>query len=203
MDLEQVECPIDPGHRRGGKRLTDLSVTLPTGAVQDFVWTWQSECLIQDHVLDLFREKGFTGFDVKPVKARFRNAKGAPPTLWELVLIGWAGVASPESGIKRVEYCEGCKHATYSEITDGSRLIDEARWDGSDFFMVWPMPLFPFVTERVANCICDHRLTGVLLKQVHELTGVGKDGLGGGRLSYWMPQNRARELGEAAGIAEI
>ena len=203
MDLEQVVCPIDPGHRRGGKRLTDLSICLPGGTVQDFVWTWYSECLIQDHVLDLFRRESFTGFDVKPVKARFKSGTAEPPKLWELVLTGWAGPAKPESGVRRVQYCEACRDATYSEVTDGSQLIDASQWDGSDFFMIWPMPGLIFVTDRVAECIRAQRLTGTVLKHVHELTGFGEGGLGGGRLSDWMSEARARELGEAAGIAEI
>jgi hypothetical protein len=156
MKLEQVICPLEPGHQRGGKRLNDLSITLPRGTVQDFVWTWYSEWLFQCQVLTLFRSEGFTGFNVKPVKARFKKG------------------------------------------TD-----DDKQWDGSDVFIVWPMPCFVFVSERVANCIRDHQLTGVLLRDVRGLTDVGKDGLSAGRLSDWMPESRARESGERAGIAEI
>jgi hypothetical protein len=202
MELEQVICPNDSGHQRGGKRLTDLSVTLPRGIVDDFVWTWQSECLIQDRVLGLFRTEGFTGFDVKPVKARFKSCQDEPPTLRELVVTGWAGLARPESGIKRVQYCEACKHVRYSGITDARQLIDETQWDGSDFFIVWPMPKFLFVTQRVADCIRDQWLSGAVLTRVHDLS-LGTDGFGPGRLSYRMPEARARELGKAAGIAEI
>jgi hypothetical protein len=203
IETEKVFCPIDPGHQRGGKRLTNLSIILPHGTVQDFVWTWYSECLIQDDVLDLFRRERFTGFDVKSVKARFRGGGERLPKLWELVVTGWAGMARPESGIKRTYFCEACKHTKYSGISDAQRLIDEAQWDGSDFFMVWPMPSLVFVTQRVADCIRDHRLTDVVLKELRELNGIGKDGLGGGRLSYWMPEARARQLGTAAGIEEI
>ena len=66
MKTEIVRCPIhDDDHRRGGKRLTDLSVALPGSSVDDFVWTWQSECLIQDHVLRVLENKRFTGFEVR------------------------------------------------------------------------------------------------------------------------------------------
>jgi hypothetical protein len=203
MKLEQVLCPLDPGHQRGGKRLNELNITLPRGTVQDFVWTWYSECLFQCQVLNLFRSEGFTGFDVKPVKAGFKKGIDQPPTLWELVVAGWGGVARPESGIRRLLYCEGCKLTEYSGLTNPENLIDDKQWDGSDFFIVWPMPRLVFVTERVANCIRDHQLTGVLLRDVRGLTDVGKDGLSGGRLSDWMPESRARELGERTGIAEI
>lgn len=202
IETEQVICPVDPGHRRGGKRLTDLSVLLPRGTVQDLVWTWYSECLIQDHVLNLFRQEGFSGFEVKPAKARFKGSTDKPPRLWELVVTGWGGLARPESGIHRTRYCETCQSVRYSGIKDASQLIDENTWDGSDFFIVWPMPLFILISYRVADCIRDHRLSGVVLKPTEELRTVN-DTIGGGRLSYWMPESRARELGEAAGIAEI
>src|SRR5438105_4402507 len=88
MDWETVLCPANKGHQRGGKRLTDLSVRLPGKQVEDFVWTWGSgECLIQDRVLGFLRERQFTGFEVKPVKARFkRESVEPPPKLWELVI---------------------------------------------------------------------------------------------------------------------
>jgi hypothetical protein len=200
MDLEQVICPINEGHRRGGKRLSNLSVALRGAGVEDFVWTWYSECLIQDHVLELFKASGFTGFDVKPVKARFkRPSEHEPPRLWELIVTGWAGMASGESGIRLLERCEGCGHTVYSGIKNLGAVIDASKWDGSDFFIVWPLPKFIFVTERVAQVIRHSRLTGAVLKEPRDVNLSG-DTLGGGRLSYWMPEDRARELGGPLGI---
>jgi hypothetical protein len=206
MDLERVTCPVNAHHRRAGRRLADLSVTLPRGTVQDFVWTWYSECLIQDHVLQLFRENKFTGFDVKPVVARFKSPRGGnPPRLWELVLTGWGGLAKPESGITRVEFCGACHFVHYSGIKDASYLVDDKQFDGSDIFMIWPMPAHVFITERVADCIRDCRLTGVVLKPSCDIkqNPAVIDGYGPGRLSDWMPEARARVLGEMSGIEEI
>lgn len=200
MDLEQVICPIDEGHRRGGKRLTNLSVTLPGRTVHDFVWTWQSECLVQEHVLDLLRKRGFTGFDVRPVRARFKRAsEGEPPRLWELIVTGWAGMASPTSGIRLLERCPGCGDSVYSGVNNLGAVIDASKWDGSDFFMVWPLPKFIFVTDRVAQVVRQSRLAGAVLKQPRDVNLSGGT-VGGGRLSYWMPEDRARELGRPLGI---
>jgi hypothetical protein len=199
MELEQVICPVNEGHRRAGKRLTDLSVALRGHGVLDFVWTWYSECLIQDHVVELFKAGGFSGFDVKPVKARFkRPCEHGPPRLWELIVRGWAGMASPESGIKLVKECRACGLLDYSGASNPGALIDASRWDGSDFFMVWPLPGFIFVTDRVAQVIRDNRLRGSVLRQPRELDL--SRGFGPGRLSYWMPEQRARELGAPLGI---
>lgn len=194
MDMEQIVCPADKHHRRGGKRLTDLSVALPGGAVQDFVWTWFSECLLQDHVLELFRASGFTGFEIKPVKAEFKGTiDRKPPRLWEMVVTGWGGFATPESGFSLIEQCEACGISTYSGCTHPEELIDTSYWDGSDFFIVWPLPKFIFVTSRVVQAIRDNRLTGVTCRAPEEL---GIDGASPGRLSRWIPEERSRQLRE-------
>jgi hypothetical protein len=199
VNLETVICPIKDGHQHVGGRLSNLSVVLPGGAVQDFVWTWYSECLLQDRVLELFKKNGFTGYDVKPVKARFKRAgRQEPPRLWELIVTGWAGMASPESGIRLVERCKGCGHAVYSGSDNSGAVIDVSRWDGSDFFMVWPLPAFVFVTKRVAQTIRSDGLTGAVLKEPKELDLSGE--FSPGRLSYSMPLERARELGAALGV---
>ncbi len=200
MDLEQVACPVDEHHRAGGRRLMNLSVMLPRRAVDDFVWTWYSACLIQDHVLDLFRANGLSGYEVKPVKARFKSAGAEhPPRLWELVVTGWGGMASRESGIRLIENCPGCGKLVYSTCRHPEKLIDASQWDGSELFMVWPLPRFIFVAERVADLIRMNRLKGVVLKEPGELE-FSSGGFGPGRLSYWMPEERARELGAPLGI---
>ena len=70
----------------------DLRVVLPDIEVQDFVWTWQSECLIKEKTLMQLHANGFSGFGTKPVEARFKKSERVPPTLWELALTGWGGL---------------------------------------------------------------------------------------------------------------
>lgn len=200
MDCETIRCPITDGHQRAGRRLSDLKVVLPPhGPVEDVVWMqWGRECLLQDHVLKLLKDAGFTGFDVKPVTAEFKRTGRECPKLWELVVTGWAGMASAEAGIQLVQKCDGCGLIRYSGTNSPSALIDESQWDGSDFFVIWPLPMFIFVTDRVANLIREYQLTGVVLVQpsdLHLSSVIGPE-----RLSYYMPEQRARELGAALGI---
>ena len=54
----------------------------------------------------------------------------------------------------------------YSDFTNPEFLIDESQWDGSDFFMVWPLPRFIFVSNRGPRLICRHELTGCVLETV-------------------------------------
>ena len=197
---EQIICPLEDGHRRGGKRIGNLTVVLNPQKAGDFVWTWYSDCLIQDHVLKLFRQEGFTGFEVKPVTVKTKKGINIPPlTLWEVVLTGWGGMASPQSGIKLVKQCYSCGLLKYSGFDNPSKIIDTSLWDGSDFFMVWPLPKFIFVTERVVSFIKKEKLTGCQLIPVDKLP-ISELGLGPGRLSHWMPEERARVLGEPLGI---
>ncbi|MBN2582702.1 MAG: hypothetical protein JXL80_06505 [Planctomycetes bacterium] len=198
-ELEQVLCPANEGHRGPGRPLSDLNVIWRGKKVPDILWTWLSECLLTEHSLELFRSKGFTGFDVKPVKASFPRAEQKPTRLWELVLTGWAGMAPPESGIRITEKCDACGYRRYSGCDNPDKLIAVSQWDGSDFFMVWPLPRYIWVTQRVVDTIREYRLKGAVLKRPEELS-FSSSGFGPGRLIDWMPEERARELGKPLGI---
>ncbi len=203
--LEQIVCPRYPGHRRAGRRLTPLTVELPV-TLGDFVWTWGGECLIQASVLAAFRGRGISGFEVRRAAARFPRDHSQPaPELWELVITGWGGVAPPESGIRLDESksCNACGHLSYTAFTDASHLIDPRAWDGSDCFIVWPLPRYHFVTDRVRDLICSEEFTGVSLLDANELkwpAGV-IPALSPGRLSYWFSEEAARRIGGPLGIA--
>lgn len=202
VSFEPIRCPLHPGHQRPGTRSPELRIVLPTGPIRDFVWTGLGECLMQDEVLQLFRQEGITGFDVKPVHARIKGKSGAtPPKLWEVVVTGWGGVAPPSSGVRlnAAKSCSACGLLVYSTFDDPSELIEASQWDGSDVFMVWPLPRYAFVTSRVSDLIRYHGLTGVDLEPVSDLRASGET-LTPGRLSRWMPEHRAREIGLPLGI---
>lgn len=212
MDLEQILCPAQEGHMRAGARIGNLSIKIPS-KIGDMIWTWYSEFMITDRVKNLFEEAGFTGYLLKPVtitgflgKSRKKSLQMMEerelPVLWELVVTGWAGMAPRESGIKLLESesCPVCGMLRYSGLTDPTRLIDESQWDGSDFFMVWPMPRFIFVSEKVKKFIKANKLTGGSIVPVEKLGCTGDYGFGPGRLSYCMPEDRAHLLGDSLGI---
>lgn len=139
MDFEQVLCPVNRDHMRAGRRNTNLHVVLRDGMVEDFIQNQYSEWLIQDHVLQTLRAENITGFDVKPVVARFATSKARPPVLWELVVTGWGGMASPASGVHLLseESCASCGFLTYSGISNPKVLIDAEKWDKSSLFRIW------------------------------------------------------------------
>jgi hypothetical protein len=174
VHLERITCPVNPGHRRGGARIGDLVVILPSPRIGDFTWTWYSECLVTERVLHLFRESGCTGFDARPVliKKVKRVRKGTDismPTLWELVVTGRGGDAHPRSGIRLFYTCEACGLKKYSSFRNGI-IVDEEQWDGSDFFTVNGYPGFTLITERVRRLIQDHQLINCVLILSQELS---------------------------------
>ncbi len=202
VDVEQIFCPQNEGHRRGGKRISELSVILLRKKIPDFVWTWFSECLIQDHILDAFQQAKFTGFMVQPAIARFKKPSiSQPPRLWEFRAVGWGGCAPPASGVRLLIDCPSCGYLHYSGCTDPNKMFDQSNWDGSDFFMIWPYPRFIFVTGQVREFILDHKFSGVSFTQLKDLV-IDRFGFGAGpgRLNYFMPKDRAHQIGDALGI---
>lgn len=202
VDLAQITCPLDDGHTRPGSRITDLSVLLPCKEVRNFVWTWPHDCIVRNDTLQMFVEAGLTGFEVKPVEAEFLrpSCKKRLAQLWEFVVTGWGGIAPPESGVRLLKECPGCGHLRYSAPSDTSKLIDLRQWDGSDFFMVWPLPKYLFVTQRAKDVIEGQGMTGVRFLRLEALEFEPGEGVSPGRLSNWMPERRARILGKPLGI---
>lgn len=197
--LATVCCAVNSGHQRAGKRLTSLEVVLKEEPL-DFLWTWNSELLLRSRVVDLLRSLDFTGFELRPAKARFEAENKEPPLLWELSVIGWGGVARQESGIRldEAQSCPTCGLLVYTALRWPDRLFDEVSWDGSDFFMIWPLPQYVFLTERVANALRDNELTGAVVRPLTAVKTSG--GFTPGRLSYWMSDERAQYLGARIGI---
>ena len=204
IHFEIVKCPVDEGHNYWGKRLTDLHIILPDCEMDDFIWTWGPDCVVQERTLDLLRSEGVTGFEVKPVRARFKKSTQPPPRLWELIVTGWGGMARPESGIRPDESnrdsCSACGRLMYTGLKKPEELIDEEQWDGSDFFVVWPMRAFRMVTDRVAQFVRACHLTGFTLTPVSQLRPIDEFGTTPLRHDWFMPDARARQLGEPLGI---
>ncbi len=153
----------------------DLAIVLPSPRIGDFVWTWYSDCLVTHAVLSLFAQAGFTGFEAKPViierikgLSRKRKEEVVIPSLWELVIKGKGGDADPESGIYRLYDTRDSGVLQYSSFRNGI-IVDEANWDGSDFFTINGYPRFFLVTERVKEFIVAHKLTNCALTPSHKL----------------------------------
>jgi hypothetical protein len=168
--------------------------------IGDFLWTWYSECLITDKVAALLKEYNITGYELWPVEIANRDL---PSKIWELRILGWSGMAKHESGISlnKEKSCKYCHYRSYTSLKEPKLLIDENQWDGSDIFMVWPMPISIFVSQKVNDLIEKEKLTGCKIIPVEQLPlDRYESGFAPGRLSYYMPDERAKLLGEPLGI---
>lgn len=158
-----------------GEPRVNLTIILPSFKVGDFIWTWYSDCIVTEDTLSLLRQAGFTGFDVRPVivekikrLSRKRREEVSIPPLWELLIQGKGGDAATKSGIYPLYEIEDTGRFLYSSFRNGI-IVDEANWDGSDFFAVNGYPKFILVTERVKELIIAHQLTNCALIPSHKL----------------------------------
>jgi hypothetical protein len=198
--FEQITCPSSDGHRRPGRRLGDLRVTIDPAGVKDFTWTWLQDILVSERSLDVFLKHRITGYEIRPATISYsKRSPAKPPAMYELIVTGWGGMPSSAAGLTVTKSCPACNHRTYA-IAEPSRLIDTASWDGSDLFIVWPLPRFPFASDRLANILREERITGVKLISALDIPLKRGNGATPGRLLDWMPASRAHALGAPLGI---
>jgi hypothetical protein len=195
-----VVCPTHEGHRGSERAIGNLAFKIPPSGVKDFTWTNQSDIVVNSRVLELFAKHHVTGFETRPVEVRFtRSAKTEPPELFELVVTGWGGTPALEAGVKLAEYCPDCGKRRFA-IADPGRLINPAAWDGSDLFIVWPLPGFRFISDRLATILRREKVSGVNLIPAPEIRVAKGEKVSPGRLIMHMPEERARALSERFGI---
>ena len=198
---ERIICPAHDSHKRGGKRIGDLSVVVEPSGIRDFTWTWLNDLLVSSRVLDLFEKYCITGFEVRPAKISYAKAINVPPPdMFELVVTGWGGFASPAAGVTLVKWCPACAHKILA-IEEPSRLIDPASWDGSDLFIVWPLPGYRFCSSRLASILRQERVSGVAIVPATQLPTRRGAHVTPGPPVGSMPEHRARELDRRFGIS--
>ncbi|MFA4986279.1 MAG: hypothetical protein WC712_06825 [Candidatus Brocadiia bacterium] len=195
------ECPLGMLHRGVGGRSTPLKIVIKTKRVDDIIWTVYSECILQNHVFEIFFKEGLTGFTVRPVPWRSDRKDLVPPVgpLRELVVTGWGGFARADSGMKLLKNYRCCGRLTYKEVTKPCEIVDPEQWDGSDFFIVWPLPKLIFISERVKEVLAKYKLKGFEV-QPPIVRPVGTGTISPGRLSDYFPLERAKELAKGQDI---
>jgi len=163
-------CPTNPNHGHCVTPETDEQVDAPVildvrhnTRGQLLIWSWPPWPCVAFHnsLLQKMHEAGFTGYELRPATVRFRDGL-LTHDYQRLQVTGWGGLANPESGIRLMKACPGCLYKSYSSLSDSSTLIDRSQWTGEDFFMVWPLQYYIFVTERIAEFL----RVGIYLTQV-------------------------------------
>src|SRR5258708_350692 len=163
--VRRITCPLNPDHNHS-RPTSPVALQVKHNKQDEWmISSWLGERVVHQALVAEFEKRKFTGYRLKPATVRFRD--GALSSDYsELIVVGWAGVAPPESGIHLIDECPGCMLKHYSGLQDAERLIDWNQWTGEDFFVVWPLPAIPLITKRVAEALGElqvksYRLGGV------------------------------------------
>jgi len=157
--------------------------------------------LVSPRFQEMLAKVEATGFEFNPTEMRlgFEHSP-ADREYQQLVVTGWGGIASEESGVRPIKSERG--PFCYSPCSDPSKLLDHSQWDKSDFFRIWPVGMF--VSDRIARVIREHRLKYVEMTSIERLRFSkpvdGTVGFIGKSLRQLYPESRARELGVPLGI---
>ena len=197
---------IVPGTAHGVRHTKDLSLVFPRRKLYDCMSA--GDIIVQDRVVDLLESGKLTGWLLRPVSAAYKTPKNdSPPRFRELIVTGWGGVAPPESGIHAVPdaICgfEEPYRRQYSPFTDPTKLIDVKNWDGSDFFRVWPVMHYLFVSQRLVDAFAAAKITGMEFTPVQQLPvvpHVESNRYRPGRLAECIPDPWASKYGIPLGI---
>ena len=195
-------CPLTGAHSDGSPRISDLYHEVKHNK-RDELMIWGAGVAVHERLLEKFAKEGFTGYRLKPALVRFRDGSTSDE-YHEFVVTGWAGMASPESGIKLLESCPACQWKQYSAITNFDKVIDWSQWTGDDFFVVWPMGAKRLCTERVARWLVARKVKSFHLEEgfaaVTKRPIIANLGYTGGRLTNYLPEDLAIKYGKPLGL---
>lgn len=158
-DWEEIRCPKYDGHQRAGHRIGHMRIKIKRNK-GDFLWTFLSECIINEKIARIFSKTNVIGYELREVETVDVELKDT--SLWEFIVTGKGGDAHKDSGIYLKQYCKYCGDKTYSAFENGI-IVDENNWDGSDVFTVKGYSRHILVTERVKKLLEENKATGMKL----------------------------------------
>jgi hypothetical protein len=173
MAMITTLCPANQGlpsqHAMRQRWNSPLKVIGPVKRQTDFEWTVYHDILIEQDVVTKLKRAGFSGVEYRQVEMFTTTQTPIGREVFELRITGWGGMASPTSGIRVIEICPKCNRRVYSGQTNPSDILSPEEWDGSDFFMIWPLPRTTFVTKRVAEIIASSDFSDVCVNKLESL----------------------------------
>jgi len=194
MEAEKEMCPADPRHTRRERWKRPLKTIGTVTPLTDFEWTVMGDLLVSPNIVSDFQNAGFSGVEFHPVEIFTTTETPIGRETFELRITGWGGYAPPSSGIRVLEECSHCGRRIYSGFTNKERLFDPKQWDGSDLFIIWPMPRKAFVTLKVRDFIMEHGYTGVNMKPLHELKHAVAGTFTPGNLRDWFDNSKLANI---------
>lgn len=118
----RIPCPENPQHLGVSIQNSPLYLEVKHNSrARMMIWAWG--VAIHRELAERFRGEGFTGYQLRPAIVRFRDGETSSE-YQELAVTGWAGAASPLSGMKLIESCPACNYRRYSAVEDYDNIID-------------------------------------------------------------------------------
>lgn len=203
---QRIVCPIEPENHRGmafPDRGWSMHVTRDQ-RIDFFQAVAGQRMFISGAALDVLQRLNPAKFSADPCEVTYGEGVARREPFFQLDVTGWGGLAQ---GSKLEERCPGCGAQTWS-VEDVNDMIDESQWDGSDLFFAWPAPLYTFATNRVRLAFEEAGLVGArfypytsVRQSLPSIVDKGPSRrFSPGKLEFWLPPKRAKEIGEPLGI---
>jgi|SRR5579862_1492098 len=190
--VETRLCDVDPTHAAEQRWIRPLHVQGPVVPYTEFEWTVYGDLIVSTETARTLCGLGFTGALFLDVEFFGTSETPFGRDSLELRASGWGGMVSKESGIHLINECRFCGNQTFSGYTKRESLIDVDSWDGSDFFVVWPLRRYIMITEAVAEHIIEAKYSGMKIKRLDQLPKVVVGGgFGPGSLKSWRDEIRS------------
>jgi len=194
MSFRTETCRGDPDHAKRQIRPSPLRLVFTGGVTTDFMWSQYSEAIATPRVAEAFREGGVTGCKFVPVELENTMGDEVASEFLELRVVGWGGNATASSGIRVIKECPHCQRQVFTGYTQPELIFDSSQWDGSDVFLIWPLPRYILVTSKVANILERNRFSGAEVESLSRLPKTVAGTLTPGHLGDWYEDRRVREI---------
>lgn len=145
-----------------------------TSIVGNFIFGLHS-IAVDSATLQLFENAGLKGYETRPCEVGgIEDNLTANGRQFHYLFVTGRAVVHPKCGVREIYRCRICDTRRYGCWSKETGLIvDESRWDGSDFFQLdgydsGPLTGPRFVSNRVRELIEAHGLTPVSLCPIEE-----------------------------------
>ncbi len=198
MRMETTLCPLNAGrpsqHAMRQRWIRPLQVVGSVQRMSDFEWSVYNDIFVEEDIARKLLSEGFSGFEFRPAELFTTTETPIGRPLFELRVTGWGGMAHPSSGIRIKEKCPRCGRTVYTNWTKAENLFDVDRWDGTDFFLIWPMPKYVFITDEVAKFISREGFTGLTVRALRDFPGSIAGGYSPGHIEDWYEEEQAKKI---------
>jgi hypothetical protein len=194
MAMRNEVCARGRDHARRQGWPRPLGLIAPIYPLTDFECTVYNDMLVSPEIANGLKAEGFSGLYFSVARLHTTTETPLSRDALELRVSGWGGVAPRKSGVQVTSECPVCKWRVYSDYTDPNELFSVDEWDGSDFFIIWPMPRFIMVTRSVRNYLLKARYSGIKLRTLRELRAGPGGTITPGHLGDWFDEEKIKEI---------